>query len=95
MRFAIDPIGDVKRIGAAVAAAIPEIKGPEAACRLAAAGIDQDRAEQCPANRIERVDLAVYIAEVADQQVIAELAKIGWARAMPHGAASWLPLMST
>src|SRR6516164_8188813 len=75
--LAVDPVGEVEDIGAAVAAADPELDRPEAA-RHVAARIDRDRSMQLSVARDEGVNFAVAKAEVADQHIIAEPAETGW-----------------
>ncbi len=48
-------------------------------------GIAVKRAEKRPGHRVVGIDLAKKIAEVADQQVAAERAEIGWSQ----GDAPW------
>jgi hypothetical protein len=74
----VNSVGDIKRVGATVHAAGPKIEGPKAARRLAATRIDRDHPEKRPGHRVEGVDLAQHVAEIAHQQVIAELAKTSW-----------------
>src|SRR5437868_2274907 len=68
----VNSVGDIKRVGATVHAAGPKIEGPKAARRLAAARIDRDHPEKRPGHRVEGVDLAQDVAEIAHQQIIAE-----------------------
>jgi hypothetical protein len=77
VHLAVDPISEVKGIWTAVAATDPEGKGPEAA-RAVGSDLDGDRPMEHPICRIESVDLAMAIAEVADQQMVAEPAETGW-----------------
>src|SRR5216683_4845250 len=74
--FAVDPVGEVEGIGAAVAAADPELDRPKAA-RGVAARIDRERPVQLPVARYEGVDFAMAKAEVADQHIVAEPAETG------------------
>src|SRR5262249_45982030 len=84
--LAVDPVGEVQDIGAAVVAFDPEVDRPEAASlepdlpifgiRLSlSARFDRDRAAKLPVGRVEGVDFAMEKAEVADQQMIAEPAE--------------------
>src|SRR5215469_17282788 len=74
--LAVDPVGEVQDIGAAVVAADSEGEGPEAARRLAA-GVDRDRPMQLSVARDKGIDLAMEVAEVADQHIIAEPTETG------------------
>src|SRR5258705_12003199 len=76
MRLAVDAVGEVKGVRAAVTAAAPESQGPETARRLSRTGGDRDRAYQLVGLGIESVDFAVLEAEIAHQKVAAELAEI-------------------
>src|SRR6266404_1664187 len=77
MRLAVDAVGEVEGVRAAVAAAAaPESQGPETARRLSRTGGDRDRAYQLVGLGIESVDFAVLEAEIAHQKVAAELAEI-------------------
>src|SRR5262249_11729680 len=70
--LAVDPVGEVQDIGAAVVDPVdPEGEGPEAASRVAAR-VDRDRAVKLPVARDKGIDLAMEEAEVADQHIIAE-----------------------
>ena len=80
MRLAVDAIGEIEGVGVAVHAADPEFKRPQATRSIAAAGIDRDRALERSGYRVEGVDLAGDEAEIADQQVAAELAETGWSQ---------------
>src|SRR5215813_2996600 len=82
--LAVDPVGEVQDIGAAVVAAAPEGEGPEAARRLAAR-VDRDRAVKLPVARDKGIDLAMAEAEVADQHIIAEPAETGRCDGNPPG----------
>src|SRR5215467_3384436 len=73
--LAVDPVGEVQDIGAA-GGADPEVDHPEAASLLFAR-LDRDRAVKLPAVRVEGVDFAVEIAEVADKQIKAETCVVG------------------
>src|SRR6266403_2041262 len=89
MRLAVDAVGEVKGVRAAVTAAgsyvmetaehrepcAPESQGPETARRLSRTGGDRDRAYQLVGLGIESVDFAVLEAEIAHQKVAAELAE--------------------
>src|SRR5260221_9677618 len=72
--LAVDPVGEVQDIGAAVVASDPEVDRPEAASPLSAR-VDRDRAVKLPVGRVEGVDFAMEKAEVADKQSIAEPAE--------------------
>src|SRR6516164_7719903 len=74
--LAVDPVGEVQDIGAAGVAADPEVDHPEAASLLFAR-VDRDRAVKLPAVRVEGVDFAMEIAEVADKQIKAETCVVG------------------
>src|SRR5271167_857665 len=75
--LAVDPIGEVERIGGAgVTRAGPEAERPKAAGRVEASDVDRDRAEKGAGARIEGVDLAIDEAEIAHQQIVAELGEI-------------------
>src|ERR1700745_3014032 len=76
MRLAIDAVGEVEGVRAAVVAAAPESQGPETARRLSRTGGDRDRAYQLVGLGIESVDFTVQEAEIAHQKVAAELAEI-------------------
>src|SRR5260370_36215615 len=77
MMLAVDAVGEVEGVRAAVAfAAAPESQGPETARRLSRTGGDRDRAYQIVGLEIESVDFAVLEAEIAHQKVAAELAEI-------------------
>src|SRR5205085_8695235 len=80
VRLAVDAIGEIEGVGVAVHAADPEFKRPQATRSIAAAGIDRDRALERSGYRVEGVDLAGDEAEIADQQVAAELAETGWSQ---------------
>ena len=71
VHLAVDTIGEEQRVGAPIAAPGPEAEGPKAACRVAEANINRDRAQECPVERVEGVNLAGDKAEIADQQVAA------------------------
>src|SRR6266481_4467623 len=76
MMLAVDAVGEVEGVRAAVAAAAaPERQGPETARRLSRTGGDRDRAYQLVGLGIESVDFAVLEAEIAHQKVAAELAE--------------------
>src|SRR5215831_5839874 len=72
--LAVDPVGEVQDIGAAVHASDPEVDRPEAASLLFAR-VDRDRAAKLPVGRVEGVDFAMEIAEVADKQMKGEPAE--------------------
>src|SRR5215472_5161175 len=72
--LAVDPVGEVQDIGAAVVALDPEVDRPEAASPLIAR-VDRDRAAKLPGGRVEGVDFAMEIAEVADKQMKGEPAE--------------------
>src|SRR5262245_19235385 len=75
--LAVDPVGEVQDIGAAVVDAVgPEGEGPEAASLLSAR-FDRDRPMQLSVARDKGIDLAMAKAEVADQHIIAEPAETG------------------
>src|SRR6266403_337525 len=77
MMLAVDAVGEVEGVRAAVAAAAaPESQGPETARRLSRTGGDRDRAYQLVGLGIESVDFAVQETEIAHQEVAAELAEI-------------------
>jgi hypothetical protein len=76
MRLAVDAVGEVEGVRAAVFAAAPESQGPETAWRLSRTGGDRDRAYQLVGLGIESVDFTVQVAEIAHQKVAAELAEI-------------------
>src|SRR5215831_10952331 len=82
--LAVDPVGEVQDIGAAVVAADSEGEGPKAARRLAA-GVDRDRPMQHSVARDKGIDLAMEVAEVADQHIIAEPAETGRSDGNPPG----------
>jgi hypothetical protein len=77
VHLAVDPVKEVKGIRTAVAATDPEADGPEAA-RAVGSNIDGDRPMELPVCPTESVDLAMEIAEVADQQMVAEPGETGW-----------------
>src|SRR5215831_14742979 len=84
--LAIDPIVEIQGVGvAAVAGATPEHQTPQPARGVAGANIDRDRALERAGHRIERIDLAGDEAEVANQQVTAELAESGWGKSDAPG----------
>src|SRR5262249_10497586 len=72
--LAVDPVGEVQDNGAAVVAADPEVDRPEAASRVSAR-VDRDRPMQLSVARDKGMDLAMEVAEVADQHIIAEPAE--------------------
>src|SRR5262245_24674094 len=74
MRLAVDAVGEVEGVRAAVAAAAPESQGPETARRESLGQFDRDRAYQLVVLEIESVDFAVLEAEIAHQKVAAERA---------------------
>src|SRR6476659_8212807 len=76
MRLALDTVGEVEGVRAAVAAAAPESQGPETARPVSRTGGDRDRAFEAVGLGIESVDFAVQEAEIANQKVAAELAEI-------------------
>src|SRR5260370_17894895 len=76
MRLAVDGVGEVEGVRAAVVAAAPESQGPETARRLSRTSGDRDRAYQLVGLGIESVDFTVQEAEIAHQKVAAELAEI-------------------
>src|SRR5262245_56800327 len=83
--LAVDPVGEVQDIGAAVVDAVdPEGEGPEAASPLSAR-VDRDRAVKRPVARDKGIDLAMEEAEVADQHIIAEPAETGRCDGNPPG----------
>src|SRR5262249_53656278 len=82
--LAVDPVGEVQDIGAAVVAFDPEGEGPEAASPLSAR-VDRDRAVKLPVARDKGIDLAMAEAEVADQHIIAEPAEPGRCDGNPPG----------
>src|SRR4051812_6686116 len=76
--LAVDAIEDIEGIGiSAVPGATPEYQTPQPARSVAGAHIDGNRAFECTCCRIECVDFALDEAEIADQQVTAELAEPG------------------
>src|SRR5260221_5846167 len=78
MMLAVDAVGEVEGVRAAVAAAAaPESQGPETARLLSRTGGDRDRAYQLVGLGIESVDFAVRETEIAHQEVAPELAEIG------------------
>src|SRR5512133_3732477 len=76
MRLAVDAVGEVEGVRAAISAAAPESQGPETARRMSRTGGDRDRAFELVGLGIESVDFAVLEAEIAHQKVAAELAEI-------------------
>src|SRR5258707_13713895 len=77
MMLAVDAVGEVEGVRAAVAAAAArESQCPETARRLSRTGGDRDRAYQLVGLGIESVDFAVQETEIAHQKVAAELAEI-------------------
>src|SRR3954447_3406777 len=76
MRLAVDAVGEVEGVRAAVVAAAPESQCPETARRVSRTGGDRDRAFETVGLGIESVDFAVQEAEIAHQKVAAELAEI-------------------
>ena len=68
-------IGEIKRIRAAILAANAEVERPKAAGRLANPRIYPDSANECPAYRVEGINLAFHSAEIADQQSVGKLTK--------------------
>jgi hypothetical protein len=76
VHLAVDAIGEEEGGGAPIAPPGPEAEGPKAA-RHVAANINRDRAQECPVERVEGVNLAGDKAEIADQQVAAERTEIG------------------
>src|SRR5262252_6596905 len=84
VRLAVDPVGEVQDIGAAVAASDPEVDRPEAASRVSAR-VDRDRAVKFSVARDKGIDLAMEVAEVADQHIIAEPAETGRCDGNPPG----------
>src|SRR5215831_16104085 len=76
MRLAVDAVGEVEGVRAAVSAATPESQGPETARRLSRTWGDRDRAYQLVGLGIESVDFTVQEAEIAHQKVAAERAEI-------------------
>src|SRR5258705_10008638 len=76
MRLAVDAVGEVEGVRAAVVAAAPESQGPETARVVSRTGGDRDRAFQLVGLEIESVDFAVQEAEIAHQKVAAELTEI-------------------
>src|ERR1035438_6029949 len=77
MRLTVDPTGDVESSRAAVAATGSEVESPKATRRVAAAKGNRDGAKECSADRIEGVDPTVDVAEIPDQQVVAERSEGG------------------
>src|SRR5579864_5552014 len=75
-RLAVDPFREVERIRTTVAAADPELDCPKTA-REVAADVDVNCPTQLPAGRVEGVDLAMEIAEVANQQIAGEPPEAG------------------
>src|SRR5262249_54003447 len=81
MHLAVDAVGEVEGVRAAIVAASPESQGPETARRVfrTVGGVrdrDRDRAYQLVGLEIESVDFAVLEAEIAHQKVAAERAEI-------------------
>src|SRR5262249_48860868 len=76
MRLAVDAVGEVEGVRAAISAAASESQGPETARRVSRTGGDRDRAFELVGLEIESVDFAVQEAEIAHQKVTAELAEI-------------------
>src|SRR5215471_4154297 len=76
MRLAVDAVGEVEGVRAAVVGAAPESQGPETARHVSRTGVDLDRAYQLVVLGIESVDFTVLEAEIAYQKVAAELAEI-------------------
>ena len=85
--FGIQPRGEVEGAGQPAVAAVAEGQIPQAVVareeRVAAAV--GEGAEVGPAHRVEGVDLGVEVAEVADQQIAAELAEAGRGQRDPPG----------
>jgi len=77
VRLAVDPVKKVKGIRTAIAATDPEADCPEAA-RAVGSNIDVDRPMELPVCPTKSVDLAMEIAKVADQQMVAEPGETGW-----------------
>ena len=75
--LAVDAVREVKGVGIAVAAANAKAEGPEAARRVADAGVNRDGAEECPSHGVEGADTGVDKAKIADQQVASELTETG------------------
>src|SRR5438876_4652523 len=82
--LAVDPVGEVQDIGAAVVASDPEVDRPEATSLLSAR-VDRDRPMQLSVARDKGIDLAMEEAEVADQHIIAEPAETGRCDGNPPG----------
>src|SRR5262249_60848008 len=82
--LAVDPVGEVQDIRAAVVASDPEVDRPEAASPLSTR-VDWDRAVQLSVARDKGIDLAMEEAEVADQHIIAEPAETGLFEGTPPG----------
>src|SRR5262252_4874173 len=74
--LAVEPVVEVQGVGiAAAAGATSEHESPQPTRAIAGAHIDRDRALEYSAHRVERIDLAGEEAEVAHQQITAELAE--------------------
>src|SRR5215831_11324676 len=76
MLLAVDAIGEVEGVRAAVSAAASESQGPETARRVSRTGGDRDGAFELVGLEIESVDFTVLEAEIAHQKIVAELAEI-------------------
>src|SRR5262245_8246691 len=76
MHLAVDAVGEVEGVLAAVVgAAAPKSQCPETARHVSRRG-DRDRAYQLVGLEIESVDFTVVEAEIAHQKIAAELAEI-------------------
>src|SRR5262249_52532398 len=76
VRLAVDPVREIEDIRTPVVAAYSECDCPKAA-RAVAACVDPEPPTMLPVDGVERVDLAMEKAEVADQQMTAETAETG------------------
>src|SRR5499426_2592203 len=76
--LAVDPVVEVQGVGVAAAAgATSEHESPQPTGGIARAHVDRDRALEGAGHRVERIDSAGKEAEVAHQQITAELAESG------------------
>src|SRR5262252_7273103 len=76
--LAVEPVVEVQGVGiAAAAGATSEHESPQPARGVAGANVDRDRALEGAGDRVERIDRAGEEAEVAHQQITAELAESG------------------
>src|SRR5215472_15497826 len=84
VRLEVDPIAEVEGVGIAVVAAGPEPDKPKPAGGHAA-GAHRERPDELPVFRVEGIDLAVQVAEVADQEISAEAAEARRRQGDPPG----------